>query len=52
MKSSKRRTFKVKSEQCSICQFNDLSRKEKGLDPCTCPTGIEIRNGKCLGLRK
>jgi hypothetical protein len=48
MKSSKRRTLKIKTEQCAHCLYNDVKRKDKGLDPCVSPTEIEIRDGKCL----
>jgi len=49
MKTSKRRTLKIKVEQCSKCRYNDTSRLDKGLDPCISPTRIEIRHGVCLG---
>jgi polyferredoxin len=52
MKSSKRRTLKIKTEQCARCLHNKPERAEKGLDPCICPTGIEIRNGICRGMLK
>jgi hypothetical protein len=52
MKSSKRRTLKVKTEQCANCPHNKPERIYQGLDPCVSPTGIEIRKGICLGGRR
>jgi hypothetical protein len=51
MKSSKRRTLKIKQFQCAVCLHNEPERTARGLDYCVCPTGIEIRKGICLGGR-